>query len=322
MTNSSDNKTLTNRKLSQLIALAKQTPAEKPDIETSDYDFTIPHRFMPAQQQTLEDIAKTLHSLIAQSLSSSCNQTFEPAEMTVSHDFTHKVTAAFAESQNTYLLSLKDEHDVTCAYISLPIETSSLVIGYMLCDPTASPQPERKLSTLEESVLAEAIFAIADALTEQLAKTNIPALTKNIGFSIDTCPIEAEPTDDLTTFGFETKTANKSANINFIIKSALLSAAVGAKSKTISMSEHQTREAILENVSKMPVKLTAQLASGPMSLDDVLNLSVGDIVVLDKKIFEPLDLLVNNRAGFYGYPASSGGKCAVVITPKIKKKIN
>ena len=57
-----------------------------------------------------------------------------------------------------------------------------------------------------------------------------------------------------------------------------------------------------------------------MAINNVINLSVGDVVVLEKKFSEPIDLLINDRKGFYGFPVTCRGKCAVAIAPRIKQK--
>ncbi len=45
-----------------------------------------------------------------------------------------------------------------------------------------------------------------------------------------------------------------------------------------------------------------------------MSLGVGDILLLDKKTDEPVELVVEDRVLFRGRPARSGGKYAVVIT--------
>lgn len=44
-----------------------------------------------------------------------------------------------------------------------------------------------------------------------------------------------------------------------------------------------------------------------------MNLQVNDMLLLDKSVDEPIELIVEGKAVFSGRPAKSGGKYAAVI---------
>jgi flagellar motor switch protein FliM len=54
-----------------------------------------------------------------------------------------------------------------------------------------------------------------------------------------------------------------------------------------------------------------------VTVEDALNLSPGDILVLDKKIDEPAHLLVNGKPIFHGRCAKSAGNYAIAITEQV-----
>jgi flagellar motor switch protein FliM len=64
----------------------------------------------------------------------------------------------------------------------------------------------------------------------------------------------------------------------------------------------------------MPVLITGQLASTMLSFEEIMDLQVNDIVLLDKRIDQPVELIVDDRTIYYGYPAKSEGNYAVKIT--------
>jgi flagellar motor switch protein FliM len=47
-----------------------------------------------------------------------------------------------------------------------------------------------------------------------------------------------------------------------------------------------------------------------------MNLQADDILLLDKRVDQPAELIVDGRTVYYGYPAKSEGKYAVTITNK------
>jgi flagellar motor switch protein FliM len=67
-------------------------------------------------------------------------------------------------------------------------------------------------------------------------------------------------------------------------------------------------------MQKMPIYITAQLASTVLTLKEIMSLEVGDILLLDKKVNEPIELITSGRTALLGRPARLAGKNAVVIT--------
>jgi flagellar motor switch protein FliM len=51
-----------------------------------------------------------------------------------------------------------------------------------------------------------------------------------------------------------------------------------------------------------------------LTFEEIVNLQVDDILVLDKRIDQPAELIVDDRTYYYGCPAKSAGKYAVTIT--------
>ncbi|MBA7704125.1 hypothetical protein ES703_112925 [subsurface metagenome] len=67
----------------------------------------------------------------------------------------------------------------------------------------------------------------------------------------------------------------------------------------------------------MSVFVTAQLASTVLTFDEMMSLQVDDILLLDKAIDKPAEVMVNDQMAFSGRPAKSAGRYAVVITERI-----
>ena len=64
----------------------------------------------------------------------------------------------------------------------------------------------------------------------------------------------------------------------------------------------------------MELPIDTQVASLSLRLSDILALEEGDIVVLDKAISEPIDILLQNKPAFQAHLAADAGKYALVIT--------
>ncbi len=73
-------------------------------------------------------------------------------------------------------------------------------------------------------------------------------------------------------------------------------------------------KAIRSHLEEMPVSVTAKLASAQLTFEQIASLQTDDILLLDSKVEEPVELFVEGRRFFKGRPAKSAGKYAVAIT--------
>lgn len=79
-------------------------------------------------------------------------------------------------------------------------------------------------------------------------------------------------------------------------------------------------DAIESMISKAPMPVKAVLGNSSISVNDFINLQVGDIIRLDTKVDEELDVYVGNIKKFTALPGASGEKYAVRVTSVIREE--
>lgn len=84
--------------------------------------------------------------------------------------------------------------------------------------------------------------------------------------------------------------------------------------------EQQYVDAIETLISKAPMPMKAVLGNSTISVSDFSGLQVGDIIRLDTKVNQELDVFVGNIKKFTALPGSSGDKYAVRITSVIREE--
>ena len=84
--------------------------------------------------------------------------------------------------------------------------------------------------------------------------------------------------------------------------------------------EQQYVDAIETLISKAPIPMKAVLGNSTISVSDCSGLQVGDIIRLDTKVNQELDVFVGNIKKFTALPGSSGDKYAVRITSVIREE--
>lgn len=73
-------------------------------------------------------------------------------------------------------------------------------------------------------------------------------------------------------------------------------------------------------ISKAPIPVKAILGNSTISVNDFVNLQVGDIIRLDSKVDEELPVYVGNIRKFMALPGASDDYYAVRVTSVIREE--
>lgn len=84
--------------------------------------------------------------------------------------------------------------------------------------------------------------------------------------------------------------------------------------------EKEYTEALESLISKAPMPIKAVLGNSSISVNDFINLQIGDIIRLDTKVDEPLNVFVGNIKKFTALPGASGEQYAVRVTSVIREE--
>lgn len=84
--------------------------------------------------------------------------------------------------------------------------------------------------------------------------------------------------------------------------------------------EHQYTDTIETLIEKAPMPVKAVLGTSSISVNDFVNLQVGDIIRLNTRVDQELDVFVGNIRKFTALPGASGDEYAVRITSVIREE--
>lgn len=315
MTNPLGDSKLTHSMLGQLISTAQAQMTEEPEVETEEYNWLEPHHFDLEQMAMIETFGRKLEESVTESFTSHCQGEFSTSVTSITQQFSlqlAEVTAA--ERENNFFLPFTADKK-KCGFLNLAPETAIALIGHMLCDFDSSGEAGRKLSLLEESILTDIAGVIIAALGEAFQETTTIDIQPARNLVKGDWPMDIPETEHLTTFALAVDHPEAPLQVEFTILSKTIEPIAGIQPRTATPpSQQEMSNMIMQHAHKALVEVTARLCSTSIKLDDVMNLSTGDIVMLNKKTNEPLDVLLNQRNCFRAYPATASGKYAIVIT--------
>jgi len=132
------------------------------------------------------------------------------------------------------------------------------------------------------------------------------------------------PNDTVVVISLNTQVAESSGMINICIPHVVLEPIIPKLSVHYWMQtqkkervQHEV-EALEKRVKKADVPVIAELGTTTISIQEFLQLDVGDVIQLDQLIREPLTIKIDNVSKFIGQPGKVNKKLAVQIIDQLR----
>ena len=307
---------LNREKIQQLLmAVGSESTEDLTQVEAAEYNWHEPHYFNSKQLEKLDDFVKTAATAVAEKFSKFCrtelNVTIASTTLHFADEFLNQPSDS---EQKDHYLTFGTKQEQMCGLIGMSEQAALSWAKQLLGDSESDKDPGRELSQLEESLLLDLVSALVEVfsgLDESFDFHSATSIVKGYW------PLGAEGTEELCKISFEVKKADseKSSEVYFLILCHELAPVAGkAEQDSANFSAEDVSKMILGHLQEIPVLITGQLASAVLTFEELMNLQVDDIVLLDKRVDQPTELIVDGRTVYYGWPAKSSGKYAVTIT--------
>jgi flagellar motor switch protein FliM len=304
------------KKIQQLLAnIGSKSADETTQIEAAEHDWYQPHYFSGGELKKLEDFAGETAATLAQKFADLFNSNFDATIASTAQHFAGGFLNQSSESDNDdYHLAFGIDQNHLCGVVSIPSQTATLLVTQLLGDSESEKDTDKALSQLEESFLMDIASSIIQIVSDSYDDRDFLPIA---GIVKGQPPLELQDTEELCTIAFNIKKAdsenNSEAKLSMLCET--LDPIVGRSTQAAGgFSTEDISKAILDSLREMPVSVTAQLGSAMLTFEEVMSLGPGDVLLLDKAIDDPAELITEGRVLLRGQPAKSTGKYAMVIT--------
>lgn len=310
------NNDLSRKKIQQILVALGSGPImeDTTQIDAAEYNWQQPHCFTRNQLNMLDDFTKKAGKTIAQKFATLCHGDFNVTIVsTIQHFANEFVDQALENNQDDYYLAFGTDEAHPCGLINIPLKTAFIWATQLLGDTGSKEESRSDLSQFEELLLLDIGSAVVEAFSDSHSDCDFqPA--KNIVRRL--LPLKLKGTEELCKITFNVKKSDSDdTEAHFLILCDALEPIVGKTAQTTDkFSAEDISKAILDHLQQMSVFVTAQLASTVLTFDEMMSLQVDDILLLDKAIDKPVEVMVNDQMAFRGQPAKLAGRYAVVIT--------
>ena len=309
-------------KIQQLLShLASKMPDDSKSVDAPVYDWHLPRFFTGQQMKKVSDLALRAAPLIAEKFGALCQLSFDVSITSISEHFAGQFLGQAPEAQAgkpqgpcNYYLHFGATPESPCGFVSIPPQSAVVWTTQLLGDTDSKENSEKTLSELEVSLLFDMASQVIDCLAAAGDKWPLKPAAKDLTNHL---PFVPKPTEEFCKITFQVKkTGSDSASeAHILVLCEKLAQAIGESADGgAKFSPKEIAGAIQNHIETIPIRVTAQLACVPVTVEDLLNLTAGDILVLDKKVDEPAVLIAAGRTVCSGNLAKSGGNFALVIS--------
>jgi len=302
--------------MQQLLAVVGSKPKEDAaQIEATEYNWYDPHYFSTGQLAKLDQFAQTAARAMARRFSDFCRSRFDVTITSITQHFTSELFDKISDAQQKdYFVPFGTDPERSCGFLGMPEQTASAWARQLLGDCESETDSPSALSALEESLLLDLTLALVEAFSDSDAIFNF-CLTGSVVRG--RWPLELDSMEEVCEISLDVKKADsqESSPAYFLIPCRELDAVAGRTTRAGGeYSASEISKAILDHLKETTVAITAQLASTTLTFGQIMNLQVNDMLLLDKTVDEPIELIVKDLTVYSGRPAKSAGKYAVTIS--------
>jgi flagellar motor switch protein FliM len=312
---------LSKEKIQKLLAVVGAKPAEGPEqIEAADYNWRQPHCFNSKQLKLLENFAQKVALRAAEKFAAFHNSKFDISIVSTTQHFADELLDELSGGgQPDYYLPFGIKNERLSGIVGIPEKTTFIWATQLLGDSKPEEDSKKELSELEQSLLLDLASGLVEAFSSPFSNCEFRPAG---GIIKGQWPLDLQGTDELCRISFDVKKAGSQdgAQAYFLITCEKLLPIVKRDTQAAGdLSDEDISNAIIEHLNEMKIYAVAQLASTVLTFEEILNLQVDDILLLDGRIDEPIELIVDDQTICYGWPSKSSGQYALVITedPKL-----
>jgi flagellar motor switch protein FliM len=288
-------------------------------VEVRPYDFKRPERVSKDQMRSLQ----TLHEAFARNFGASLSgflRTIVEVKVANCEQMTYSEFISGLPNPTSFnLMEAKTLEGQMC------LEISPLII-YPIIDRLLGGTnselfiPQRPMTLIETRLIGKVTSRGLSALSE--AWSGIKALEFQI-VATESNPQLVQivpPNEVVVVIGFEMKMANRAGTMNLCIPYNVIEPIMDSLSSQSWFNASKASKSpqyvskIEHTLSRAPVTVTGLLAETTITLDDLMNLQVGDLIVTERPASSPVVLCVEGEKCFLSNIGQFKGQRALKVT--------
>ncbi len=296
--------------------LGSAGPVRDESINAADYDWRQCHHYSPDSLAKLKELAQKAAVTMAEKLTELFHAKPDVAADSVEQIFACE--AAEGEgAAGSWMLHFKPAKGKVCGFLRIGSETAAKWVALLLGDDNSKKDSSEPLSELEETLLMDIAGAIAQSFAKSASGAGCAAVAPAPQFEKGG-DSQLDPMADVCKATFSVKTGEVVSKADIVLLCETLDAAVGMEVKAGTEAPEKTRGMMLEYIKPSAVPIETVMGGASIRIMDMVELKAGDVIILDKQVGEPIDVLINGKPLCRGQLAACEGRYAIVAEKTLR----
>lgn len=305
--------------LSTGVVSAEEIKSEQKQKKVKTYDFKRPDKFSKDQIRTLymlhENFARLLNTYLSAHLRTLIHINVASVDQLTYEEFIRSLP-------NPSVINVFQMRPLKGnAILELNPNIVFSIIDRLFGGPGLPPAKPRSLTDIEETIVRRVINKAMESLQEAW-KQVIPIEPK--ADVIETNPQFTQivpPNDMVVIITLQAKIGQAEGLINICIPYLVLEPIMSKLTTTFWVASSLAKQSSPESVSalqrkleKAPIPLVVEMGRVTVTVQELLELAIGDVLQLETKVDSDLDIIIGNKEKFRCKPGLAGNRMAVQIT--------
>lgn len=302
-----------------------ELPKEEEKVKIKNYDFKRPQKFSKDHIRTLElvydNYARIISNFLTAQLRTNVKVKIESVQQITYEEFIHSIP-------NTTVLTLFKMPPLSGQILLETNEEFVLRIYDVLAGGRGTQKPKfKELTDIEKNLIRHINQGLISNM--KLAWEDVVDVNPEIE-SVETNPALNQtlaPNEPVALITFSVEMFGTNIFINICIPFLSLEKILDKLVVQYWFSENdddilkESREKLNKNLKNVNVEMKAMLGMSNISVRDFLNLELGDIITLDNRHEDPIEVYVEEQLTFMAKPGLHGKNKAVQIIDYIDKDV-
>lgn len=297
-----------------LLRQAGKLPSMGPssdEPQAEDYNWNAPFRFPRKGLERLNRFVEALAAKVSETLKSMLAEHPGLKSRGLSQHYRREAQSSLPEGE--YLIQIHSGQKPV-GLLTLPAAKAVEWVERLLGGGAAEVEPDRELSPLENRILREALSDLLGAMSELFQQHGGPALEAGDELHKGACELP-DQADEYCRIEMATDAEEAEPACRVVISSDMLDPVGGAQAESgPELPPERRRQLVVAALQKVFVRGRVQLGTARASMQEVMALEPGDVLVLQKSAGDPVDFNVRGRTVLSGQPVQCQGRYAVQVT--------
>jgi flagellar motor switch protein FliM len=289
-------------------------PSETPAPEAAEYDWAHPSHFTREQLAKISKFSVQMGEKVSEAMSSRLRNEIVFQADPITQHFASGLNESLAQ-EIRYYGTILDESDEPCGLIVLSTGHAAEWVATILGGEATADATERELTDLEYGLLADILKEMIGALSAASEAAGGGTFHSGEGVTKGEFSLPGDAASEFCRIDLRQEEAPPEQSVPFILLcEAIEPITIEELGRSRGETHIDARTTIAGHLERTTMKAEALIGIGEATLEEVLSLEEGDVLLIERRVYDPIELVVGGQPILAGIPVTCSGRYGLQVT--------